>query len=270
MVLLRAVLLGLFIAIVGEMALAVVYLANLFLLPGVPWGVAPAAVFMVLFWRHLAGVGRSPEEARERRELLRAGRLGRRGWAWAGAAIAAALVGLRSLASLLPAAAPAALLPQLPLARLGEHDVTLWAIFVTNYLLFAPLIEEAAFRGYMQVPIEQGYGPWVAVAVVAAVFALLHAGRGMPLIYLALAVFLGSLAYRAGTIWPGVLAHGAVNLWALFPGWRLPLGPLAPAAAATAAAPAWAAAGLTGLCALLAAAALGRLGAAVAATAGDR
>lgn len=235
--LVRAVLQGLFIAIVGEMALALIYLVNLFLLPGFPWGVLPAGLFMLWLWRYLAGAGRPPEEARSRRALLRAGSLPARGWLWALAAVAAALVGFRALVRLLPAAA--SVLPELPLARLGEHDLTLWAIFVTNYLLFAPLIEEAAFRGYMQVPIETGYGPLVAIAVVAVAFTLLHAGRGMPLIYFGIALFLGVLAYRAGSIWPGVLAHGAVNLWALFPTWepalvgRLPGGwPTATVAAA--------------------------------------
>lgn len=248
--LVRAVLQGLFIAIVGEMVLALIYLVNLFLLPGFPWGVLPACLFMLWLWRYLAGAGRPPEEARSRRTLLRAGALPARGWLWALAAVAAALVGLRSLNRLLPAAS--SVLPELPLARLGEHDLTLWAIFVTNYLLFAPLIEEAAFRGYMQVPIETGYGPLVAVAVVAVAFTLLHAGRGMPLVYLGLALFLGALAYRAGSIWPGVVAHGAVNLWALFPAWEpsvvwLPPSGL-PATAVTAA------------CALVCAGALYRLG----------
>lgn len=246
-------LLGLLIAIVGEMVLALIYLVNLFVLPGLPWGVVPAIAFMVLLWRHLAGAGRPPEEARDRRALLRAGGLPLGGWLWALAATAAALTSLRGLARLLPARL--SVLPELPLARLGDHDLTLWTIFVTNYLLFAPMIEEAAFRGYMQVPIEAGYGPPLAIVLVAAAFTLLHAGRGMPAVYLGLALFLGVLAYRAGTIWPGVVAHGAVNLWALFPDWQLPLGRLAPSPGPGSAA-AVAAAG-----ALVAAGALYRLGA---------
>jgi len=223
----RAVLSGLFLAIVGEMALGLFYLVNLYLVPHLPWAVVPAGLFVIWLWRYLAGVGRPESERRERRALLRARALPVAAWGWALVAAASGLTALRGLSVALAGLGqgnasrvlPTSVLPGLPVTGPGEPDMTLWLLFAANSVLFAPLIEEAAFRGYMQVPIEGHYGPRVALPAVALVFTLLHAGRGTPWVYLGLALLLGALAWRSGSIWPGVVVHGAANLWSLVPTW---------------------------------------------------
>jgi hypothetical protein len=84
----------------------------------------------------------------------------------------------------------------------------------------AGVVEEAAFRGYMQVPIERRHGPVAAIGVVAVVFALAHfpSPVAWPGFVLGAAGW-GALAYLSGSILPGVVFHALVNasvwMWAL-------------------------------------------------------
>lgn len=216
---LRGMLGALFLAICGEMVLAVIYLINLYLLPAVPWGLLAAAVFVALLWRHLArrsapgGTG----EATTERSILRARSPSLAGWSWSMAAIVAAL---GAFVAFVPGGGLEAAPPiGAPIAAAGAAGgglhLTLTLLFVANYLLFAPMIEEAAFRGAMQLPAERAWGARIAVPAVAVVFSLLHLGRGSVPVYLAVALFLGTLAYAADSILPAVVAHSGFNLHVL-------------------------------------------------------
>lgn len=77
--------------------------------------------------------------------------------------------------------------------------------------LLAPVCEEIAFRGYLQTTLGLRRGPAAAIAGSAVLFALLHMN---PVLFPALAVLgavFGWLTWRAGSIWPAVLAHAVNN-----------------------------------------------------------
>ena len=67
--------------------------------------------------------------------------------------------------------------------------------------LDAGVLEEAAFRGYMQAPIERRHGPLVGMGVVAVVFTLAHLGTfpdmspGVFMILLLMSVGYGLLTF---------------------------------------------------------------------------
>jgi len=77
--------------------------------------------------------------------------------------------------------------------------------------------EEMAFRGYMQSQLEH-FGPTLAIGVTSIVFTLAHAPQDLhqfarlAIGYFVLALLWGTLAYRAGTILPGMLLHVAGDL----------------------------------------------------------
>jgi membrane protease YdiL (CAAX protease family) len=79
--------------------------------------------------------------------------------------------------------------------------------------LVAGLVEEAAFRGYMQVPLEKKYGPAFAIIVVGIMFGLAHFTHAnmsllmMPL-FIVSSVIYGLLAYISKSIIPGIILHG--------------------------------------------------------------
>jgi membrane protease YdiL (CAAX protease family) len=80
---------------------------------------------------------------------------------------------------------------------------------------FAGLIEEAAFRGYMQGPIERRYGLAVAILITGTMFAVAHLDFTLILwpYYVAVAVIYGTVTYLTGSIWPAVVLHTGGNLY---------------------------------------------------------
>ena len=107
----------------------------------------------------------------------------------------------------------------------------------------APLIEEFAFRGWMQRPLERALGPAPAIALTALLFAAAHLQpSGIP-IRLAGGAALGYAVWATRSIWSGVALHMAWNAGVLlfgfvFPrfdpaegGWRLVLAATAALAA---------------------------------------
>lgn len=76
--------------------------------------------------------------------------------------------------------------------------------------VLAPLIEEFAFRGWMQHEIEHAIGLVPAIAASAIAFSLLH-GRIEAIHHLAFGVFAGWTVWRTGSIWTGVYMHAVNN-----------------------------------------------------------
>lgn len=72
--------------------------------------------------------------------------------------------------------------------------------------------EEMAFRGYMQSQLE-GFGPGFAITVTSIIFMLAHAPQDLAQFahlaigYFMLAMLWGALAYRTGSILPGMTLH---------------------------------------------------------------
>jgi len=95
----------------------------------------------------------------------------------------------------------------------------LFSIFMGSTV--AGIVEEAAFRGYVQAPIERRHGPVVAILVQAMPFALLHlVNPGMPFryvvsIFVFSALVYGPLAYLSGSIVPGAVLHATGDVLSL-------------------------------------------------------
>jgi membrane protease YdiL (CAAX protease family) len=94
--------------------------------------------------------------------------------------------------------------------------VTMVTMVVTISIM-AGIVEEAAFRGYMQSRIERRHGPLMAILVVSVFFVLAHfptsiaALPRMCLILIA-SIGYGILAYVAGSILPGLVLHAAGDI----------------------------------------------------------
>jgi membrane protease YdiL (CAAX protease family) len=79
----------------------------------------------------------------------------------------------------------------------------------------AGVIEEATFRGYMQVPIERRHGPSVAIGVTSVVFAFAHfpGHSDMALVFVpyitGVGIVFGLLATVTGSIRPSAALHGS-------------------------------------------------------------
>lgn len=105
--------------------------------------------------------------------------------------------------------------------QLGESTPLGWRIpLVLVVVSLGPMVEELLFRGVLLSALLQRWGSTAAIGLSSLAFALAHLpGLGWQVFalpdLLLLALALAWLRLRSGSIWPGVVAHGANNLLAV-------------------------------------------------------
>jgi membrane protease YdiL (CAAX protease family) len=98
-------------------------------------------------------------------------------------------------------------------------------ITVLSLLLFAApvagIVEESAFRGYMQQPIERRYGLFVAILITGTMFAVAHLDFTLTLwpYYIAVSAIYGTVTYLTNSILPAIVLHTCGNLYSNFDLW---------------------------------------------------
>jgi membrane protease YdiL (CAAX protease family) len=204
-----------------------------------PWAMLPMTLYLWAYWRFIGGRWGDPINAASRRSNLRANPLPPRMWA---ASLSAGAVGFAALLALLTLAARVVRLPSSPpiVTPVAMPVVTGFVLIVMQSIV-AGVTEEAAFRGYMQSPIERQYGVIVAILVNGTFFGLLHFGNhpGDVLLmlpyYIAVAAVYGGLTWATDSILPALVLHSAgdivvlTRLWATgLPEWLLSATPPAP------------------------------------------
>lgn len=221
----RAVLLGCLVLTVGGIFTGPLLYANIRFWPAVPWSVPLLAVYMWFFWQYLRGRWWPRSTAEVRRHTLRANPLSASVWRWALIAGYFAMGSSYALHWVVGRLTPLnfaipAVLQQLP-------TFTLISILLMASVI-AGIVEEAAFRGFMQGPIEKRHGVITAIAVVSIVFGSAHLTDWQPAMTLARMTFIvlasilyGILVHLTNSILPGVVLHatgdaiGIVWIWLL-------------------------------------------------------
>jgi membrane protease YdiL (CAAX protease family) len=101
----------------------------------------------------------------------------------------------------------------------GRRDPVAAVVVVVSAVVVAPLTEEFFFRRVLQGWLEKHFADerGVAVALSSIAFASAHAGQGLAFLPLfPLALVLGAIAERTGSIVPCVLLHGMFNAVSVF------------------------------------------------------
>jgi membrane protease YdiL (CAAX protease family) len=216
----RGVLAGAAVATAGLAPWVAFSKANGRFLPEVPWAILPTALFLRVFWRYLNGEGWPRSTSAARRISLRANSLSGDVW---GMAIFAGMLGFIALFPLLGLMGRLVAMP----VEAQPIRVPPAMPFVTVFLLLvmasivAGVVEEAAFRGYMQGPIERRHGPILAILVSGALFGLAHYSHHpsavLPMMpyYIAVAAIYGGLAYATNSILPGLVLHAGGDIFEL-------------------------------------------------------
>lgn len=86
------------------------------------------------------------------------------------------------------------------------------AVVLVVFLSVGPgLAEECVFRGYLQTRLLQRWHPAAAIAVTSLLFSAAHLDLQHSTAVLPGAIWLGVIAWRAGSIWPAILCHAGNN-----------------------------------------------------------
>jgi len=212
MTIVEAVGVGMLVMIAGTLPRNALFAANLAVLPQLPWAVPLIAAYLWFFWRYLGGTGGAPDTRAYRRAGLRANTVPAIVWMWA---LATGILGIVALVFALRAANEIVALPPQTLPDLSSiPGPTVWALLLASAPI-AGLVEEAAFRGYMQGPIERAAGLPVAILITGTMFAVAHLDFTPVLwpYYVAVAALYGVITSYARSIWPAVVLHTAGNLY---------------------------------------------------------
>ena len=190
----------------------------------VPWAILPMAVYLWAYWKFIGGSWGRVETRAFRRENLRARALPSGLWS---AALCAGLLGFAALFAFIIVMARLVTLPASAAIATpeGMPFVTLFLLLVMASIV-AGVTEEAAFRGYMQGPVERRYGLASAVLVNGTMFGLLHFANHPSAVltmlpyYVAVSAVYGGLTWAADSILPALVLHAGGDVWSLTRLWQ--------------------------------------------------
>jgi len=211
-IIIRAVFAGILIVLVGTIPRNIAYAANLRYGTALPWAVPLTAGYLWFFWMYLRGDGPPDSTAFERRTSLRANNISGRLWAWA---LLAGGLGIVALVLALNLANRLVTLPQQGVPDLTQVPRATMLALLIFAAPVAGVIEEAAFRGYMQRPIERRSGLVVAILITGTMFALAHLDF-TPILwpyYVAVAAIYGTVTYLTDSILPAIVLHTGGNIY---------------------------------------------------------
>jgi len=115
------------------------------------------------------------------------------------------------------------------LQKIDQYPAFTVLLLFLSTAAIAGVVEEAAFRGYIQEPIEKRLGPKFAILFTSSLFCLAHyrpaAIDPVPWIiflpaYFAVGVALGTLAYLTNSIVIGVICHALIDAAAFLRYWH--------------------------------------------------
>jgi len=219
-VVVRAVLAGLGVASAGTIPWALLGLANQKWLVAVPWAIVPMAIYLRFLWRYLRGEGWPAATSEARRVSLRANPVSGDLWGMS------MLAGMLGFGALMPFVIVLGRLVRLPVESQPIRVPTAMP-FVTVFLLLvmasivAGVVEEAAFRGYMQGPIERRHGAVVALLLNGVIFGAMHfthhPAAVVPMLpyYVVITMIFGGLAWATNSIMPSLVLHTLGDVFSL-------------------------------------------------------
>lgn len=205
----EALLMGLSIALIGVIPWIVMAPLNARYSPELPWAAAATICWLLVLLLWLGGAAWPRAASAFRRFHLRLWRPAPGAWRGGNLieilGLVGALIGLTVFWILIQAGRPPVDVSPYP------TTVVRFSVLIMGALV-SGVVEEAAFRGYMQSHLEK-IGPTFAILVTSVVFTLAHATHGLDYLlavapgFFVVSVIYGYLALKSGSILPGMLLH---------------------------------------------------------------
>ncbi|MCC6245241.1 MAG: CPBP family intramembrane metalloprotease [Gemmatimonadaceae bacterium] len=219
MALLRAVVVGLSIGLVGSLTWSRLVLANTRYASDIPWAAVVMGPVLIAWWLYFAKGRGWPVGSRAARRLGgRANRVPVELW---GPALGAGLLGLFATLLLQGVLARLVVLPRQQDIDPSQYPaITVFAWLVMSALV-AGVVEETAYRGYLQGGIERRHGLVSAILISGSLFAFSHFSHpevGLVLLpyYVAIAAVYGLLTAATDSTLPSIALHAGGNLFSAF------------------------------------------------------
>jgi membrane protease YdiL (CAAX protease family) len=166
----RAILLGFIISTIGVISWSLIAT----FVP-MPWSIIIMIGLLLIYWKYFSGSWRPQSTKEFRKANFRRVKLPIK--AWLPVLFAALLIVAIEQSGLVVTFR----IMEFPAERFSSEysfleNVPLWAAWLVVIMIsvVAGICEEIGFRGYMQVPLEKRYGPFLAISIVSLVFVLVH------------------------------------------------------------------------------------------------
>jgi membrane protease YdiL (CAAX protease family) len=172
-----------------------------------------------IWWLYFAKARGAPRSTQFARKVAgRANRLSDDLW---GPALGTGVLGLFTTLLLQGVLARLVTLPQQRDLDPSKYSVLTMLAWVVMSALVAGVVEETAFRGYIQGGIERSHGLTTAILVTGALFGFSHFAHpevGIVLLpfYLAAATVYGLLAAATDSVYPSMVLHAGGNMLSAF------------------------------------------------------
>jgi membrane protease YdiL (CAAX protease family) len=211
--LIRGPVVGMAVLLVGLQPAGILLQMNLTQETTVPWSLAPVAIWLFVAMKWLGGWGFPAGNGARRADLLRAGevRAELRRPVWLSSVLLAVVIISMSILSYGSQTMDFSQFGLITMILDAPPGMALGSILAVAVM--SGLIEEAAFRGYMQRILEERYSPAVSIAIVAVMFAVVHPQAPVFVVVFAIgASGWGIVAYLGGSIRPLIVIHALVDL----------------------------------------------------------
>jgi membrane protease YdiL (CAAX protease family) len=205
----RALVIGAIVAAAATYPWAWLAAANMRDAPNVPWGALVMAAYLGAYLWYVTGRGWPASTAAFRRSNARVRGISSSAF---GMAFIAGVFGLWSSVALLGLIRQLSHRPPPPPSNVVQLSPITVFSFVVMGSIVAGVVEEIAFRGYMQRPLERRYGPVAAILVTGLMFGLAHSSHTywslvlMPY-YLAVGAVYGTMTYLTDSVIPSLTLH---------------------------------------------------------------
>ena len=177
----------------------------------VPWSIVPMGAILILYWIYFSGKWNPSNTQVFRRFCMRQINPKKSVWIWGLMAAFSIIILLQSGFSLTFRIYE--FQPEIFKTAKYLNDFPAWKAWpiILMASLVAGICEEIGYRGYMQAPLEQKYGPIAGISITSLVFVVVHIHQAWASGILAgifvISFMIGYLAYSTNSLLPGIIAH---------------------------------------------------------------
>jgi membrane protease YdiL (CAAX protease family) len=182
----------------------------------VPWSSVAMGAILILYWMYFSGKWNPSNTQAFRRFRMRQIKLKRPVWIWGLVAAFFAFIVFQS--GWILTFSIVEFQPEIFKTARFANDYPAWTSWslILMASLVAGICEEIGYRGYMQAPLEQKYGPVAGISITALVFVVVHlhqAWMSDVLVQMIVISFMvGYLAYSTNSLLPGIIAHVSFDI----------------------------------------------------------